>query len=216
MRNMSIAAWTHSCMVFAASEFPWYLVEYDGQCKRVSKDMDFEEIIPISDGLVLKRKLVSTLMPKKGAGMKSVLDILAAQPKGYDIKFTNMRAGWLDTNNKPHHATFRRVTHRKKRTVEKDYEASVRSALDRVRETAIRLGVKPPFLTSSYMVMETIDGLPMEYFEEDELYRLIGTHFWTNNPLSRVLYDIVEQTITKRGVPEYKVIPRERTHGDAT
>jgi len=210
LSKLSIAAWTHSCMVFAAAEFPWYLLEYNGHCQRVSKEMDFVEIIRISDGLLLKRKLVSTLMPKKGAIMKSVFDILEAQPKGYDIKFNNIRAGWLDSKNKPHHVIFNRITHKKKRTVEKDYEASIRSALDRVRETAIRLGVKPPFLTSSYMVTESIDGLPMEYYEHDDLSKLIGTQLWTNNPLSRVLYDIVERTITKRGVSEYKVLPRGR------
>ena len=206
MRNLSVAAWTHSCTVFAASEFPWYLMEYKGLCNRVSKEMDFEETIPISDLLELKRSLVSTLRPKKGVKMKSVVDVLKAHPKDYDLKFSKIRASWLEAN-KTHYATLKMVHHKKERTVEKDYEASVCAALDRVRETAIRLGVKPPYLTASYMVMETLDDLPIEYFDDEDLCRLIGTQLWRKNPLSRVLYDLVEQTVIKRGVPEYRVLP---------
>ena len=216
MRNLFIAIWTHSCMVLAAAMFPWYLEEYGGRCSRGSKEMDFKETISISEFLDLERRIIETLKLKKGSGMKSVLDIVAAQLKGYDIKFSRIRAFWFDSINKPHHATIRRIRHKKKRTTEKDYEASIRAALDRVRKTAISLGVKPPFLTSSYMLIETIDGLPMDYYKDDDLYDLIGTQLWNKSPLSRVLYDVIEHTITQRGVSEYKVIPRPRERDEET
>jgi len=159
--------------------------------------MDYKETIPISEFLEIVRTVISNLRNIKGSGMRSIFDILAAQPKGYDMKFSKIWAGWYDSIHKD-------------RINEKDYEASIRTALDRVRGTAIRLGVKPPYLTSSYMLIETIDGLSMDHYEEDYLYNLIGTQLWNNSPLSRVLYDVIEHTITKRGVSEYRVIPRDR------
>jgi len=172
--------------------------------------MDYKETIPISEFLEIVRTVISNLRNIKGSGMRSIFDILAAQPKGYDMKFSKIWAGWYDSIHKDHQATIKKITHSTKRINEKDYEASIRTALNRVRGTAIRLGVKPPYLTSSYMLIETIDGLSMDHYEEDYLYNLIGTQLWNNSPLSRVLYDVIEHTITKRGVSEYRVIPRDR------
>ncbi len=210
MRDLFIAIWTHSCMVLSAARFPWLLRNYDGSCSRISKGMDFRAIIPLSPYLELDRKFTSTLRPRKGSALNSIFEILGAQPKGFDMKFYWIDARWHDSINKPHKAALKRVSHKKKRTIEKDYEASIRAALAQVKVSAIKLGVKPPFLTSSYMVIETIDGLPMDHYEEDYLYTLIGTQLWNDSPLSRVLYDVIEHTITKRGVSEYRVLPRDR------
>lgn len=210
MSDYAISVWTHSCMVLAGAGFPWYLISYEGRCSRVIKNGGEGGIranVSLPGGLKLVTRVMNVLQHEKDDKVRSVFDVLRGQPSGYDLKFDKILASWLDGSNKPHQTVLRRITHKKMRTVEADYEAGVADALARVRGTAIRLGIRPPFLTDSYLVMESLDGHPVGTYDEDDLYRLIGTQLYSSNPLSRVLYDVVEQTVTRRGVREIRVLP---------
>ena len=199
-------------MVLAGAGFPWYLLAYEGRCSRVIKakgEGTIRSNVSLPGGLKLVTRVTNVLQHDKGAQVRSVYDVLRGQPSGYDLKFDKILATWLDGSNEPHHAVFRRVTHRRRRTVEADYEEGVSEALEEVSRTAIGLGVRPPYLTNSYLVMETLDDIPVGSYDEDDLFRLIGSQLYGANPLSRVLYDVVEETVTKRGVQEYRVLPRK-------
>ncbi len=210
LKGFGISMWTVSCTVAAGGLFPWGIIDYRGRSHRAERDKNakvIKSIEPVTKELILEKTLVTTLKNAKDMELTLINDLLAGHPKGYNINFSWMLNGWF-TSAKEQHATWKSVTQKKTRTVEKDYEASVRASLDKVRAIAIKEGIKPAYLSSSYMVMKTLNGQPVESYDEDVLYDLLGTYLYGANPLSHALYDVIEHTITKRGVSEYKVLPR--------
>lgn len=205
----TIAIMTNSCTLLAAAGFPLYLVDYRGRCERLDKKSGINAEVTLPTGLRYQTQVKNTLRNPKEAKMISVGGIVSAQQEGDDFKISMMSNTWLVEENEAHYGIFNRIHSKKTRTAESDYEATIREALAYVRKNAIKEGFNLPFLKNSYLVMTSIDGLPMDFWDENYLTRLIGTQFYNpRNPLNRGLYTLIEYGITKRDVPEYRVIKK--------
>ena len=203
----TIAIMTNSCTLMAAAWFPLYLVDYRGRCERLDKESGINTEVILPSGLRYKTQVKNTLQNPKEAKMISVDGIVSSQQKGTDFKLSMMENTWLEAENEPHYGKFVSKHSSTTRTVESDYEATILESLDYVRKNAIKEDINPPFLRKSYMVMESLDGLPMDLWDSDHLSRLIGMQFYNlRNPLNRGLYTLLEYGITKRDVPEYRVV----------
>ena len=210
MSRYSLAIWTNSGIILAAADFPLYITSISGSCQRSTALRGIEAETVISDYLILRRRLTSSLRPVNPERSKTIGEILLEQPKGYDVRISKMDVVWMDENDVFHTARFERFERRRGRTIDEEYEREVLNRLYRVRDLCQEHQIPLYYWRPSMLLMTKLDdgGLPTRLEDADILFSLIGTYLASGNPLSRILYDVVEITTTMREVEEIRVVDR--------